>query len=88
MRNIKTKDFIAPWAIFVIGTLLVGAFRTAFAIQVEHLTRIAGGSMNTVRMVDYSVLMVIGLPLSFLVYYWSIKQFLIPKIEASNERRA
>ena len=88
MRNIKAKDFVAPWAIFVIGTLLVGVFKTALVVQVEHLTFIAGGSVSTVKMVAYSVLVLIGVPLSFMVYYWSIKQFLIPKIEASNERRA
>jgi hypothetical protein len=88
MRIIKAKDFIAPWAIFVIGTLLVGVFKTALVVQVEHLTLIAGGSIATVKMVAYSVLLLIGVPLSFLIYYWCIKQFLIPKIEASNERGA
>jgi hypothetical protein len=87
MRTIKAKDFVAPWAIFVIGSFLVGACQTAIVTQAEHLILIAGGSINTVKMAPYLAFIVIGLPLSFLVYYWSVKQFLIPKLEAPTARK-
>jgi hypothetical protein len=85
MLTVTKRSCLSPWAFYVIcATILGGIAGGLGGLLAGVVINAAGGSMTTMKIAAGACGFVLGLPISFFLYYWSVKHFLIPKIESAQ----
>jgi len=89
MIQLKAKDCLGPWAIYVIVATIAGGLVGAVVGGVSGgIIAASGGSPTTIKIVAALLGFLIGLPFSFLIYWWTARRFLAPRIEKALSKAA
>jgi hypothetical protein len=85
MLTVTKRNCFFPWLFFVISATVVGGLVGALAGGIAGvIISAAGGTLTTVKIAAGALGFLLGLPFSFLLYYVSVRYFVIPKIESTQ----
>lgn len=87
--ELKQKDYIKAWAIFwvicTVGSMIIGAMA---GMTVGFVLGGFGVKMHAIKIVCGILAFLLGIPLSFVTYQYSIRTFLLPKLPAAPQGEA